>query len=153
MPLTPNGKVDRRALPAPDWIRPELEVPYVAPRTPREEVLAGIWADVLGLEQVGIHDNFFELGGDSILSIQIIARANQAGLRLTLKQLFQHQTVAELAAAAGTTPALQADQGLVTGPVPLTPIQHWFFEQQLPDCHHYNQAMLLEVRQALDPLC
>jgi hypothetical protein len=79
LPLTPNGKVDKRALPAPDASRPELKESFAAPRTQTEEVLAGIWADVLGLERVGIHDNFFELGGDSILSIQIIARANQAG--------------------------------------------------------------------------
>ena len=97
-----------------------------------------------------MHDNFFELGGDSILSIQIIARANQAGLRLTSKQLFQQQTIAELATVACVTPAIQAEQGLVTGPVPFTPIQHWFFEQEMPDPHHWNQAMLLEIRQPLD---
>ena len=150
LPLTPHGKVDRLALPAPDQARPELRESFAAPRTPIEKILAEIWAEVLRLERVGVHDNFFELGGDSILSIQIIARANQAGLRLTPKQLFQHQTVAELA-TAGTTPAVQAEQGPVTGAVPLTPIQRWFFEQHLPDPHHYNQAVLLEVQQALDP--
>ena len=97
-----------------------------------------------------MHDNFFALGGDSILSIQIIARANQAGLRLTPKQLFQHQTIAELATVAGITPTIQAEQGLVLGPVPCTPIQQWFFEQDMPDPHHWNQALLLEVRQTLD---
>jgi non-ribosomal peptide synthase protein (TIGR01720 family) len=105
---------------------------------------------VLRLERVGIHDNFFELGGDSILSIQIIARANQAGLRLTSKQLFQQQTIAELATVAYIAPAIQAEQGLVLGPVPCTPIQHWFFEQESPAPHHWNQALLLEVRQTLD---
>jgi ubiquinone/menaquinone biosynthesis C-methylase UbiE/aryl carrier-like protein len=98
LPLLPNGKLDRAALPAPDAIRPENARRFVLPRTPAEAILARIWADLLGMEQVGIHDNFFELGGDSILSIQIIARANQAGLRLTPRQLFQHQTIAELAA-------------------------------------------------------
>ena len=83
LPQTPNGKVDRRALPAPDSGRPELGQGYVGPRNDPEQVLAGIWAQVLGLERVGVEDNFFELGGDSILSIQIIARAGQAGLRLT----------------------------------------------------------------------
>jgi len=115
LPLTSNGKVDRRALPAPDTTRPELAGTYVAPRTSVEELLAGIWTDVLRLEKVGIHDNFFELGGDSILSIQVVARANQAGLRLTPKQLFGHQTIAELATVAGTTSVFQAEQGLVTG--------------------------------------
>ena len=150
LPLTPHGKVDRLALPTPDQARPELRESFAAPRTPVEKTLAEIWAEVLRLERVGVHDNFFQLGGDSILSIQIIARANQAGLRLTPKQLFQHQTVTELA-TAGTTPKVQVEQGPVTGAVPLTPIQRWFFEQHLPDPHHYNQAVLLEVRQALDP--
>jgi fengycin family lipopeptide synthetase B len=151
LPLTENGKLDRRALPAPEAARPDLEEAYVAPRNPREETLAEIWARVLGLERVGIHDNFFELGGDSILSIQIIARANQAGLRLTPKQVFQCQTVAELAAVAETAPAIEAEQGLITGPAPLTPIQRWFFEQRLPDRDHWNQALLFETRRALNP--
>jgi len=116
-----------------------------------EELLAGIWAGVLGVERVGIHDNFFELGGDSILSIQSIARANQAGLQLSPKDLFEHQTVAQLAAVAGTAVAVEAEQGLVMGPVPLTPIQHWFFAQELSEPQHFNQTLLLEVRQAVEP--
>ncbi|PYS88536.1 MAG: hypothetical protein DMF64_20235, partial [Acidobacteria bacterium] len=99
LPLTPNGKVDRRALPAPDRQRPDLERAFVAPRTPVEGVLASIWAEVLGVEQIGIHDNFFALGGDSIRSIQVLALAKGRGLSFSLQQLFQHQTVAELAAA------------------------------------------------------
>jgi amino acid adenylation domain-containing protein/non-ribosomal peptide synthase protein (TIGR01720 family) len=150
LPTTPNGKVNRQSLPPPDMGRFQLAGPFVAPRTTAERILAGIWAEVLGQERVGIHDNFFELGGDSILSIQIIARANQAGLRLTSKQLFQQQTIAELAAVAFLTPAIEAEQGLVIGPVPCTPIQRWFFQQDIPDPHHWNQAMLLEVRQTLD---
>jgi amino acid adenylation domain-containing protein/non-ribosomal peptide synthase protein (TIGR01720 family) len=150
LPLTANGKVDRLALPAPDTTRPELAGTYVAPRNSVEELLAGIWTEILRLEKVGIHDNFFELGGDSILSIQIVARANQAGLRLTPKQLFGHQTIAELATVAGTTSVFQAEQGLVTGEVLLTPIQQWFFEQEFAELHHWNQAMLLEVPPTLD---
>jgi len=150
LPLTPNGKVDRRSLPKPDTTRPDLEAAYTAPRTLTEKVLATIWSEVLGVEQVGIHDNFFELGGDSILCIQAIARAKQAGLQLTPKQMFQHQIIAELAPVAGTTMLIQTEQDLITGSVPLTPIQQWFFEQNLPDPHHWNQAVLLEVRQAID---
>jgi non-ribosomal peptide synthase protein (TIGR01720 family) len=150
LPRTPNGKLDCQALPMPDTTSFPGEAPFVAPRTPVESTLAGIWDDVLGLERVGVHDNFFELGGDSILCMQIVARANRAGLRLTPKYLFQHQTIAELSAVADSLPAIQAEQGLVTGPVPFTPIQHWFFEQELPDPHHWNQAMLLEVRQTPD---
>jgi amino acid adenylation domain-containing protein/non-ribosomal peptide synthase protein (TIGR01720 family) len=150
LPLTPNGKVDRRALPAPEASRRELAEEFVAPRTAVEEVLARIWAEVLRLERVGVQDNFFELGGDSILSIQIIARANEAGLRLTAQQMFQHQTIAELAAVAGTGPAIEAEQGVVVGEAPLVPIQQWFFEQELAEPHHFNQALLLQVRQAMD---
>ncbi|NEP60516.1 MAG: amino acid adenylation domain-containing protein, partial [Symploca sp. SIO2G7] len=150
LPLTPNGKVDRKALPATDTVRPELDKAFVAPRTPIETKLVEIWSQVLGVEQVGIYDNFFELGGDSILTIQIIARANQTGLLLTPKQLFKHQNIAELAAVTVTKKVLLAEQGLVTGVVFLTPIQKWFFEQNLPAPHHFNQAVLLEVRQAIN---
>jgi non-ribosomal peptide synthase protein (TIGR01720 family) len=97
-----------------------------------------------------VHDNFFELGGDSILTIQVIARANQAGLRLSPRQLFQAPTVAKLAAVAGKAPAIHAEQGPVVGTVPLTPIQRWFFEEDFAEPHHWNQAFLLEAREALD---
>jgi non-ribosomal peptide synthase protein (TIGR01720 family) len=150
LPLTPNGKVDHRALPMPDKARPDFAEELVASRTPVEKMLAGIWADVLRLEQISIHDNFFELGGDSILSIQIVARANQVGLVFTPKQLFEHQTIADLVTVVSTTSVSQAQQGLVTGPVLLTPIQQWFFEQELVEPHHWNQAVLLEVRPVLD---
>ncbi|MEK7787151.1 MAG: AMP-binding protein, partial [Chloroflexota bacterium] len=148
LPLTANGKVDRKALPAPDWTPAERN--YIAPRTPKEETLAAIWSQLLSLKQVGTGDNFFELGGDSILSIQVIARANQAGLCLTPRQLFEHPTIAGLAAVAGTTQIIHAEQGLVTGEVPLTPIQRWFFEQEFAGPYHWNQSVLLEVRQPLD---
>jgi hypothetical protein len=118
LPLTPNGKVDRRSLPVP--APSALAEGFVAPCTAAEVLLAGIWAQVLGLEQVGRHDNFFELGGDSILSMQIIAKANLAGLRFTPRQIFQHQTLAELAAVADMTPAMPALQGSITGQPPVT---------------------------------
>ncbi len=149
LPLTNNGKVDTKALPAPEEVRAESGT-FVAPTTPTEKLLADIWTKVLRVERVGIHDNFFELGGDSILSIQIIAKANQAGLQLIPKQMFDNQTIAKLAAVAGTVRTIQAEQGLVTGEVLLTPIQHWFFEQNQPEPHHCNQAILLEMRQTLD---
>ncbi|WP_416235761.1 amino acid adenylation domain-containing protein [Nostoc sp. UHCC 0252] len=150
LPLTPNGKVDRRALKVPDS-RGELEVSFVAPRNQIEEILAQIWAEVLRVEQVGIHDNFFELGGDSILSIQIISRAKLAELQLTLKQLFAHQTIAELAIVANVASVIQIEQGLVTGTLPLTPIQLWFFEQNLQQPYHFNQSFLLSVPSDLKP--
>jgi amino acid adenylation domain-containing protein len=97
LPLTNNGKVDRRALPDPDPNRPALESAYVAPRTPVEEILAAVWANVLAVEKVGIHDNFFALGGDSIRSVNIIALARDRGLEISIQQLFRHQTIAALA--------------------------------------------------------
>ncbi|MEA5624694.1 condensation domain-containing protein, partial [Nostoc sp. UHCC 0251] len=144
LPLTANGKIDRRALPVVES-RTGIEGTLVAPRTPVETKLASIWAQVLRVEAVSIDDNFFELGGDSILSIQIIAKAKLVGIELTLKQLFANQTIAELATVAGTTKVLEIEQGLVTGTSPLTPIQQWFFEQKLPQKQHFNQAFLVSV--------
>lgn len=149
LPLSANGKVDRRALPAPAVRNNSDSV--VLPSTSTEEILVGIWKDVLGLETVGVRDNFFELGGDSILSIQIISKANSVGFVLTSRQIFQHPTIAELAAVATTTETRKAFQGLVTGSLPLTPIQHWFFAKNLPSPHHWNQAFLLEVPPTLNP--
>ncbi|HEY0603894.1 MAG TPA: amino acid adenylation domain-containing protein, partial [Herpetosiphonaceae bacterium] len=148
LPLTPNGKVDLRSLPAPE--QHDHQQRYTPPHTPVEATLARIWADTLGLEQVGIHDNFFQLGGDSIISIQVITRANQSGLQLTPRQIFEHQTIAGLARVVGSTAAVEAEQGIVTGALPLTPIQHWFFEQYLSAPEHWNQAILLDIRQHVD---
>jgi len=97
LPLTENGKVDRRALPAPGEMRPDLEVAFVPPRTFVEEVLADAWAEVLGLNQVGVDDNFFELGGDSIRSIQVLTKTQKRGVSFSLQQLFEYQTVRQLA--------------------------------------------------------
>ncbi|HLF24983.1 MAG TPA: amino acid adenylation domain-containing protein [Anaerolineae bacterium] len=130
LPRTPNGKVDRRALPAPDGVRPELEKAFVAPRTQAEKTLAEIWSQVLGIGQVGIHDNFFELGGDSLLSLRVIAKAKEAGLHFTPQQFFQHQTIAQLVTVVGgmTAAEVEDEQSQVTGPAPLTAPQQWFFE-------------------------
>ena len=144
-PLTSNGKVDKRALPEPVFEN-KTSYQYVAPRTDNEIKLVDIWEQVLKADTVGIHDNFFELGGDSILSIQIISRAKRAGLHLTAKQIFDFQTIAELADVAREVQDLIiAEQGLVEGDIPLTPIQHWYFESQPVDPHHFNQSLLLQV--------
>lgn len=144
-PLTSNGKVDKRALPEPVFETLSRHQ-YVAPRTDNERILVSIWEQVLKADTVGIHDNFFELGGDSILSIQIISRAKRAGLHLTAKQIFDYQTIAELAAVAREVQDLiLAEQGLCEGAVPLTPIQHWYFEQEPVEPWHFNQSLLLEV--------
>ncbi|MFB2919272.1 MULTISPECIES: amino acid adenylation domain-containing protein, partial [Aerosakkonema] len=151
LPLTPNGKIDTKALPKPETVHQQLATTKVPPQTPTQKILATIWAEVLQIQEVGIHDNFFELGGDSILSIQIIARCHQANLQLTVKDLFQHQTIAELAQIVTPAVEITAEQGLVSGIVPLTPIQHWFLEQNLPEPHHFNQSFLFEISPDLKP--
>lgn len=148
-PKLPNGKIDRKSLPVPEYSKAD-ENTYVAPRLPAEEILAGIWKDVLSLEKVGVHDNFFELGGDSIISIQIISRANQSGIKLTPKQIFQFQTIAELSEVIDYSAPSAIEQGIVTGDVPLTPVQHWFFEQNLPEPEFYNHSVFLKVPKNLN---
>ncbi|VVQ15594.1 Linear gramicidin synthase subunit B [Pseudomonas fluorescens] len=149
MPLTTNGKLDRRALPAPD---PELNRQhYVAPSNELEITLAQIWCEVLNVGQVGLNDNFFELGGDSILSIQVVSRARQQGIHFSPRDLFQHQTVQTLAAVATRSEQVSAEQGLIMGESRLTPIQHWFFDTDIPHRQHWNQALLLQPTVALEP--
>ena len=149
MPLTANGKLDRRALPQPD---PEANrQAYVAPRNALESSLAAIWCAVLNVQQVGLDDNFFELGGDSILSIQVVSRARQAGIHFSPRDLFQHQTVQTLAAVATRTEQVTAEQGVLTGSSGLTPIQHWFFDTPIPQRQHWNQALVLKPLQLLQP--
>ncbi|UCZ84387.1 amino acid adenylation domain-containing protein [Pseudomonas sp. L5B5] len=143
LPLTPNGKLDRKSLPKVD--AQLMQQTYVAPQNDLEQRIAEIWADVLKLEQVGVTDNFFELGGDSIISIQVVSRARQAGIRFTPKDLFQHQTVQGLATVAEQGEGgLQIDQGPVRGQMPLLPIQQWFFDTPVPERHHWNQSVLLK---------
>lgn len=151
LPLSPTGKVDRRALPAPGTTeRSTLEAAFMAPASPLEGRLAAIWAEVLGRE-VGRHDNFFELGGDSILSLQISSRAHRAGMPLSPKQLFQNPTVAELAAVLAAGGGTVGEQGPVVGPVPLAPIQRRFFDLEPADPHWFNLPLLLEARRRIAP--
>ncbi|MGH3896926.1 MAG: condensation domain-containing protein, partial [Pseudonocardiaceae bacterium] len=147
LPLSPNGKLDRQALPAPDLTA--AVVGYVAPRTDTERVLAGIWADVLGVERVGVEDNFFELGGDSILSIQVVSRARRVGLGLTARDVFLRQTVAGLVVGVGVGSGL-VDRGVVVGPALLTPIQSWFFESAAGGVDHLTMSMVVELVGGVD---
>ena len=148
LPLTANGKLDRKALPAPD--ASQAQASYVAPQGELEEQIAAIWQDVLKLPRVGATDNFFELGGDSIISIQVVSRARQAGIAFTPKDLFQRQTVQGIAQVASRAGTLRIEQGPVTGEAPLTPIQQWFFDSPIPERHHWNQSVLLRPAAALD---
>ena len=144
LPLNRNGKLDRTALPTPETNT--TTTTYTAPRTPTEQTLTNIWTDVLNTKQISIHDNFFELGGDSILSIQVVSRARQAGLRISTKDIFLRQNIAALAVGMETELASEpVDDTLVVGPVPLTPIQHWFFEVVADNPNHFNMSMFVEL--------
>ncbi|HTG35649.1 MAG TPA: non-ribosomal peptide synthase/polyketide synthase [Thermoanaerobaculia bacterium] len=131
LPLTPNGKVDRRALPAPGRER-SPEGGWTAPRDETEARLAAIWAEVLGVERVGVEDDFFDLGGNSILSLQVISRAEAAGLTVQVRQLFEHPTVAELARALGAAPEAAARPAPPIEPLPRDrPLPLSFAQQRL----------------------
>ncbi|MEU6669013.1 non-ribosomal peptide synthase/polyketide synthase [Streptomyces sp. NPDC046727] len=147
LPLGATGKLDRRALPAPEWAVPAVGEAGRPPRTEAEQVLAAIWSEVLGVPEVGIDDNYFTLGGDSILGIQIVSAARRAGLALTPRHLFTHQTLAELACAAERLPvaAVTAEQGPVTGDAPLTPVQHWLLDTLAGDPAHFSQTVSFEL--------
>ncbi len=148
-PINANGKIDRRVLPAPT--SGSSDRAFAAPTTEAERRLAAIWCDVLRLGTVGIDDSFFELGGDSILAIQVTARARQADVPISAAQLMAHPTIRELAQLAhASLPTAAGSELDGTGPVPLTPIQSWFFEQNLADWHHWNQAFLFEAACGID---
>lgn len=143
-PLTANGKLDRARLPEPEARQAE----FAAPQGEVETALAALWSEALKVERVGRHDNFFALGGDSILSLQIIARARRQGLKLTPKQLFEHQTIAALAAVAAPAAAPSAAPAsvpAVPGELPLTPIQARFFSEPVRQRAHWNQSVILEL--------
>lgn len=147
LPLTPNGKVDRAALSvAPTEVH--AEPPPAA--TAEHLVLMELWCAVLGRNHVGVTDNFFALGGDSILGIQLVARARERGIHFTPRDLVENQTIAELARVARSESREPVADGPGAGPVVTTPIQRWFFAQALPEPHHYNQSLLLEVPGDID---
>ncbi|HEX7957441.1 MAG TPA: condensation domain-containing protein, partial [Pyrinomonadaceae bacterium] len=160
LPLTSNGKVDKRALPAPDSARPELAHQFVAPRTPVEEMLCGIWAEVLGVERVGIHDNFFELGGHSLLATQMVSRVRHAfHLELPLRALFDAPTVAQLAQHLHAQLAAEADvqapplqAGARREPLPLSFAQQrlWFLDQLEPESPFYNIPLAVRLNGQLN---
>jgi amino acid adenylation domain-containing protein len=160
LPLTPNGKVDRKALPAPEMARSESESRYVAPRTPTEEVLCGVWSEVLRVERVGVEDNFFELGGHSLLATRLMARTREAfGVELPLRALFETPTVSGLGAEIERT--LRDDREVQTpalaraerdGALPLSFAQQrlWFLDQLEPGNPLYNVPVALRLEGALD---
>jgi len=149
LPALPSGKVDRRALVPP---APSARAAVRGPMSVEEQVLADLWREVLRLDAVGPDDNFFELGGDSILGLQVVGRARQAGLHLSPKDLFQHQTVRALARAARPRAEAPRTVAVADGPARPTPVQQWFFDADLPVPDHWNQSVLLTPRRPLDPV-
>jgi amino acid adenylation domain-containing protein/non-ribosomal peptide synthase protein (TIGR01720 family) len=151
LPLSANGKIDRKSLPQPESL--VANDAYEAPCSAPEQALATIWSELLRVPQVGRRDNFFALGGDSILSLQIVARLRTAGWQLTPRQMFDRQTIAELAEVAEPVDAVTpqaAQRAMVEGAVPLLPFQAEFFETGMPQRNHWNQALLLHCREPLD---
>jgi amino acid adenylation domain-containing protein/non-ribosomal peptide synthase protein (TIGR01720 family) len=149
LPRTTTGKIDRKCLPLPDWNEGSTNN-KTQPRTPIEKQLANIWIELLEIEDIGIHDNFFSLGGDSILAIQMVNHAKKNGLYIKPQQLSRHQTIIELAEALAEWEPQSTENLSVKGDVPLTPIQHWFFEKQLLNFHHWNSALMLKAQVPVD---
>lgn len=152
LPKLVNGKLDRKRLPEPVWQSASAQ----APRAGVEADIAAIWTQLLGAAKVGRGDNFFSLGGDSIIALQLVSRAREANWRITVRDVFRHQTLAALAAVA--TPA-QTIAGAVAqtaageaSEIPLLPIQSWFFSEPIPQRDHWNQWVQVDVRDAGRPL-
>ncbi|MCB1037271.1 MAG: AMP-binding protein, partial [Acidobacteria bacterium] len=156
LPLTPNGKVDRKALPAPQDLRAAGEGAYLAPRNPAEELLAGIWSEVLGVPRVGLSDNFFELGGHSLMATRLASRIRKAlQVDLPLREVFDHPTLGELAGAVERARREAAGQHIPPieprprdQPLPLSFAQQrlWFLDQLEPGSPAYNMPMPLKAR-------
>lgn len=142
LPVTTNGKVDRKLLPEPDITDTELEVPIELPEDETQEILVKVWCEVLGLQQVGIHNNYYSLGGDSIKAIQISSKLRDYNLKVAIRDLLQHQTIKELSKYVTSTD-VKTSQEMVTGQVKLTPIQKDFFERHYKVENHYNQSIML----------
>lgn len=143
LPLNASGKLDKKSLALLDATA-QFDDVYAAPRNTTEALLCEIWQTLLRVEKVGIHDNFFQLGGDSILSIQVVARANKAGIPLTTRQLFASQTIAELVLDGGKeAEVVAAPQHTIEGELQLLPIQKAFFSLDRERVHHFNQTVLL----------
>lgn len=143
LPHTTSGKIDRLALVPRATVEP---LPDEAPSDDVENALVKVWAEVLGVERVGIHSNFFDLGGDSITSLQVLAKARERGLHITTKDVFRFPTVKQLAEVARTRPASTPSDEPTQGRAALSPAQAWFFDRIQHDRSHWNMSVLLEVR-------
>ncbi|MEI2459955.1 amino acid adenylation domain-containing protein [Bacillus subtilis] len=139
LPLTSNGKLNRKALPEPNFTSKQT---YAPPRNDLEDQLVLIWQEVLGIQRIGIEDSFFELGGDSIKALQVSARLGRYGLSLQVSDLFRHPKIKDLSPFICKSERI-IEQGPVQGDVPWTPVQQWFFSQDIEERHHFNQSVML----------
>jgi len=145
IPLTINGKVDKKALPAPTFTTATIKV---SPRDPIEQILADIWQKLLGIKNISIYDNFFHIGGDSIMSMQLVSRLRNKGFSLQAKEVFDNPTLISLAKKIqlnGKPIAIEAEQGELSGTYGLLPIQQWFFDNKFESATHWNQAFALKI--------
>lgn len=147
MPLTHNGKVDKKALPEPDEYTMCTGEEYVAATTEDTNIMAEIWAEVLNLEKVGINDNYFALGGDSIKAIQIVSKLREVGININVKDILIYQTIDKLSSNVDSSvKGKECYQGIVEGNLSLAPIQHWFMNQNFSNVSYYNQSVLLRFK-------
>jgi len=149
IPVSANGKIDHKALPDPTEMNVKDQDNYAPPVSIVEKKLVEAWESTLGRESIGIHDNFFMMGGDSIKSIQIISRMNSAGFKLELRDIFAYPQISQLAPHVKKKERT-ADQGPVTGPLPLTPFQRILFSQSLEERHHFNQSVMFYAAESFD---
>ncbi|HEX3077503.1 MAG TPA: amino acid adenylation domain-containing protein, partial [Lachnospiraceae bacterium] len=146
LPKNRNGKIDKRALPEPEIVNVRN---YVEPETKEENCVCAVFTEILGITRVGTEDSFFELGGDSIKAIRIVSRIRENGYDVSVKEIMEGQTVKAIASSLRKT-ELRTEQGEVSGEVPLTPIQHMFFDTKMAEPYHFNQSFLLESNQFIE---
>lgn len=150
LPITINGKIDKKSLPSPEGIGVKTGTDYVAPISDEEKALVSVWQDVLKREKIGVKDSFYNLGGDSIKSIQVVSRMKEQGFTLRVENILRTPLLGELAQFVERSVQI-VDQSEVEGKVELTPIQSWFFESdEINVHHHYNQSVLLKSHEAID---
>lgn len=151
LPLTANGKVDRKSLPQPRVSRRDIQVDYTAPESREQYIIVTLWQQILGIEEVGIDDNFFDLGGDSIVNIQIVAACRKQGIELSPQQIFDYPTIRELSKNIGTIATIQATQGDVIGELGLLPSQQRYLHDLKVTPNRFNQAVVVDVGLVIDP--
>ena len=153
MPLSVNGKIDKSALPKSTSDISSRQ--HVVPTNEFESLMANVWQDLLGVEKVGIRDNFFELGGDSIMSIQVVSRMRTKGYVLQVGDIFDHPIIEKLSALIKNKPGhefISAEQGVLTGPCGLLPIQQWYFEKAAHPIFHFNQSLILGINKGISAI-